>query len=268
MLSFNSHRESTSSFFFKKAPPDMTRIKSFWIETFIADKVLETSLLHHLESIDKSKPFHGKVSCILTLPEHGGMILATTWKGTAPDIIVSRDGLKKKVVQFVSEKMSGRHMSISTFGQLLPTSTFLVSIYFNAHNKPFVGIATVAIVDPETKALCPRLTLGEIWVQSPSLAAGFWALPKLSQIVYDSHPLFVLQNSGNNTIVPIEERFCRSGLMGFTDAERGLFILGLMNDTFKQFEFDKRFEYPLISYHFANHIVGTCFSKVVGLTGW
>jgi len=38
--------------------------------------------------------------------------------------------------------------------------------------------ATMAVVDPETCLLASPHSVGEIWVDSPSLSGGFWALPR------------------------------------------------------------------------------------------
>ena len=44
----------------------------------------------------------------------------------------------------------------------------------------------LVIVDPQTDCLCPSGTIGEVWVQSPSIAAGYWQRPELSQTTFEA----------------------------------------------------------------------------------
>jgi acyl-CoA synthetase (AMP-forming)/AMP-acid ligase II len=46
----------------------------------------------------------------------------------------------------------------------------------NAHDH-----TVVRIVDPDTAAALPELTVGEIWVSGPSVAQGYWARPDLTE---------------------------------------------------------------------------------------
>ena len=48
--------------------------------------------------------------------------------------------------------------------------------------------ATLAVVDPETGLLATPQSIGEIWVDSPSLSGGFWALPKHTEQIFHARP--------------------------------------------------------------------------------
>ncbi|KAF9087334.1 hypothetical protein BGX23_008193 [Mortierella sp. AD031] len=83
--------------------------------------------------------------------------------------------------------------------------------------------ATLAIVDPETTALCLPNRVGEIWIDSPSIPFGFWNLPKRSQSTFHALPLIVPAvppiDSGKAAIAvpevydPVPAGFLRTGLL-------------------------------------------------------
>ncbi|KAL8789972.1 MAG: hypothetical protein Q9213_000858 [Squamulea squamosa] len=91
--------------------------------------------------------------------------------------------------------------------------------------------ATVAVVDPETSLLCTPYVVGEIWVDSPSLSGGFWALPKHTETIFHARPYRFQQ--GNPTPVAIEPEFLRTGLLGCI-IEGKIFVLGLYEDRLRQ----------------------------------
>lgn len=75
----------------------------------------------------------------------------------------------------------------------------------------------VRVVDPETLQVVPPGGVGEIWVDSPSKALGYWALPELSSEVFDT---------------PLEgedRRFLRTGDLGFL-ADGEVFVTGRLKD--------------------------------------
>lgn len=91
--------------------------------------------------------------------------------------------------------------------------------------------ATMALVDPETNLLCPPFTVGEIWVDSPSLSGGFWALPKHTETIFHARPYRFVENSP--TPVLVEPEFLRTGLLGCI-IEGKIYILGLYEDRIRQ----------------------------------
>ena len=91
--------------------------------------------------------------------------------------------------------------------------------------------ATLAVVDPETSLLCTPYVIGEIWVDSPSLSGGFWALPKHTETIFHARP-YKFQE-GNPTPMAIEPEFLRTGLLGCV-IEGKIFILGLYEDRLRQ----------------------------------
>nr|POF23942.1 uncharacterized protein c56f8.02 [Quercus suber] len=91
--------------------------------------------------------------------------------------------------------------------------------------------ATLAVVDPETNLLCAPYTVGEIWVDSPSLSGGFWALPKHTETIFHARPYRFID--GSPTPVLVEPEFLRTGLLGCI-IEGKVFVLGLYEDRIRQ----------------------------------
>ncbi|KAI1879756.1 hypothetical protein JX265_002710 [Neoarthrinium moseri] len=91
--------------------------------------------------------------------------------------------------------------------------------------------ATVSVVDPETGLLTSPHAVGEIWVDSPSLSGGFWALPKHTEQIFHARPYKF--EPGDPTPTPVEPEFLRTGLLG-TIIEGKVFILGLYEDRIRQ----------------------------------
>ncbi|KXX76885.1 Meiotically up-regulated gene 62 protein [Madurella mycetomatis] len=91
--------------------------------------------------------------------------------------------------------------------------------------------ATLAVVDPETGLLASPHSVGEIWVDSPSLSGGFWALPKHTEQIFHARPYKF--EPGNPTPTPVEPEFLRTGLLG-TVIEGKIFVLGLYEDRIRQ----------------------------------
>ncbi|KAI9701081.1 MAG: hypothetical protein M1836_001750 [Candelina mexicana] len=91
--------------------------------------------------------------------------------------------------------------------------------------------ATLAIVDPETSLLCTPLVIGEIWVDSPSLSGGFWALPKHTETIFHARPYRFKESE--QTPTPVDPEFLRTGLLGCV-IEGKVYILGLYEDRLRQ----------------------------------
>ncbi|KAK5134497.1 hypothetical protein LTR08_006414 [Meristemomyces frigidus] len=91
--------------------------------------------------------------------------------------------------------------------------------------------ATLALVDPETNLLCAPFMVGELWVDSPSLSGGFWALPKHTETIFHARPYRFLEDSP--TPVMVEPEFLRTGLLGCI-IEGKIYVLGLYEDRIRQ----------------------------------
>lgn len=91
--------------------------------------------------------------------------------------------------------------------------------------------ATLAVVDPESGLLCSPNSVGEIWVDSPSLSGGFWALPKHTESIFHARPFCFKE--GNPTPTAIDPEFLRTGLLGCV-IEGKVYVLGLYEDRLRQ----------------------------------
>ncbi|KAI9741742.1 MAG: hypothetical protein M1834_000128 [Cirrosporium novae-zelandiae] len=121
--------------------------------------------------------------------------------------------------------------------------------------------ATLAIVDPETGLLCSPYVIGEVWVDSPSLSGGFWALPRHTETIFHARP-YKFQE-GNPTPVLIEPEFLRTGLLGCV-IEGKVYILGLYEDRIRQKVewIEHGMEIAEHRYFFVQHLVMTVLKSV------
>ncbi|KAI5783630.1 hypothetical protein EDC01DRAFT_718272 [Geopyxis carbonaria] len=122
--------------------------------------------------------------------------------------------------------------------------------------------ATLAIVDPETQLLCGNNVVGEIWVDSPSLSGGFWAMPKQTESIF--HARSYRFEEGNPHPVPVEPEFLRTGLLGCV-IEGKIFVLGLYEDRLRQrveWVDDEDIGQAEYRYFFVHHLVVTVMRKM------
>ena len=121
--------------------------------------------------------------------------------------------------------------------------------------------ATLAVVDPETSLLCTPYVIGEIWVDSPSLSGGFWALPKHTESIFHARPYKF--EEGDPTPMAIEPEFLRTGLLGCV-IEGKIYILGLYEDRLRQkVEWvEHGMEVAEYRYFFVQHLIVTIMKNV------
>jgi acyl-CoA synthetase (AMP-forming)/AMP-acid ligase II len=121
--------------------------------------------------------------------------------------------------------------------------------------------ATLAVVDPETNLLCTPNVIGEIWVDSPSLSGGFWALPKHTEAIFHARPYKF--EDANPTPILVEPEFLRTGLLGCV-IEGRVFILGLYEDRLRQKVEWVEHGQEIVEhrYFFVQHLVVSLLKKV------
>ncbi|RMZ92038.1 hypothetical protein DV736_g707, partial [Chaetothyriales sp. CBS 134916] len=120
--------------------------------------------------------------------------------------------------------------------------------------------ATLAVVDPESGLLCSPNSVGEIWVDSPSLSGGFWALPRHTETIFHARP-YCFQE-GNPTPTEIDPEFLRTGLLGCV-IEGKVYVLGLYEDRLRQrVEWVEHGQLPEHRYFFVQHLVLSIMKNV------
>jgi acyl-CoA synthetase (AMP-forming)/AMP-acid ligase II len=77
----------------------------------------------------------------------------------------------------------------------------------------------IAIVDPESCAPLEPLRVGEIWVNGPNIAGGYWRKPEASRATFDAR---IAGGDGS--------AWLRTGDLGFLDEARELYITGRIKE--------------------------------------
>ncbi|KAF9203156.1 hypothetical protein BGZ49_006727 [Haplosporangium sp. Z 27] len=138
--------------------------------------------------------------------------------------------------------------------------------------------AILTIVDPETTALCQPNRVGEIWIDSPSIAFGFWELPKHSQSIFHALPLIVPVDTMIPEVYdPVPAGFLRTGLLGGL-IEGRVVIFGLYEDRIQQerphesktnvAEVTKQPKSIVnFDFHYTADIVNTVMERITGFKG-
>jgi hypothetical protein len=131
----------------------------------------------------------------------------------------------------------------------------------------------LAIVNPETNVICPPDVVGEIWVDSPSISGGFWALPKHTANIFHARPYIVTDNPLTETAIMhhgraqeiFEQEFLRTGFLGCV-VDGNVFVLGLYEDRLRQrvewIEEGQEESGVEFRYHYTSLLISTILQKV------
>lgn len=76
----------------------------------------------------------------------------------------------------------------------------------------------IKIIDPETLTLCELYEEGEIWIDGPSVAQGYWEQEELTKTIFHAK----YQGS--------DRTYLRTGDLGFFDGEENLYVSGRIKD--------------------------------------
>ncbi|KAK9484174.1 hypothetical protein V1527DRAFT_229118 [Lipomyces starkeyi] len=264
--------------FSKKQPVDFSSIKWCLIDCLTADTEFHEILADRWLRPLGNKSSREVIAPMLTLSEHGGMVISTRdWLGGQESL-----GCRLPEPSADEERMGPSDLSellldkkaLSTNNvRILSTSPrrggFLDkniknTIRIGAFGYPLPD-ATLAIVDPETCTLVPELIVGEIWVDSPCLSGGFWGLARETEMIFHAR---CWGHDGT-----LEMEFLRTGLLGFIYAGK-VYILGLYEDRLRQRKDCEEQRNPSITcsdivytnrqyrYHYTAHLVQTIMQTI------
>lgn len=196
--------------FVKKIEPSLSSVRWCLVDVPAIDpeflNVLSDRWLRPLGNKDA----RSAVAPMLTLSEHGGMVVATTdflsSNGGVSETTLSRAALARNIVEFTSKEEDA--LKVNSFGYPIPD-------------------ATVAIVDPETRVLSASDRVGEIWIDSPSLSGGIWSNIDETERTFHAR---CYDREGE-----LGTSFLRTGLLGFLKDEK-LYVLGTRSDRLVSYE--------------------------------
>ncbi|KAK4991613.1 hypothetical protein LTR66_006495 [Elasticomyces elasticus] len=267
---YNYQQDPMATRNFKKGmEPNFGNVKICLIDTITVDSEFHEILGDRWLRPMRNPRGRDLVAPMLCLPEHGGMIIAVRdWLGgeermgcplslddeASPtedkkndvangyqSLIGGGGGARKEAVKKSRTELS----EVLLDKEALKTNEVVVlamgeearkraneagTVRAGAFGYP-IPDATLALVDPETNLLCSPFTVGEIWVDSPSLSGGFWALPKHTESIFHARPYRFVE--GNPTPVLVEPEFLRTGLLGCI-IEGKVYVLGLYEDRIRQ----------------------------------
>ncbi|PKC08724.1 acetyl-CoA synthetase-like protein [Rhizophagus irregularis] len=210
--SFISDPSATLNFL-KKQTPDLSSLRFLFVDTLTIDVQKNQEIIEQfLVPLGAQFP-KDVLTPLSSLPEHGGMVLSfgdllgvqglddrVEGERGVKVFLLDREELKENRVVVVGTEEGSKKkdweqgvMKVGAFGFVMPETT-------------------IAVVDPETTALCLPNTIGEIWVDSPSLSGGFWNLPKHTESIFHARPIFVPGDTKQPEY--FDQEFLRTGLLG------------------------------------------------------
>ncbi|SCV05494.1 LANO_0H08724g1_1 [Lachancea nothofagi CBS 11611] len=219
------------------------------IDTEVTDMIVH-KWLKNLGCLDASQCY----SPMLTLLDFGGVFISLRDQlghlenfpihdpklRLQDELFIDKEQLKENVVKpsitamINSSSSTKDYLRLSCFGFPIPD-------------------ATVCIVNPDDSTLVPDLTIGELWISSPSITDEFYQMDKINEFVFNARLNFkkmtdILKWTVSSTqaikesfdrldmimeICSPGETFIRTKLMGFVHNGK-IYVLSLIEDMFLQ----------------------------------
>ncbi|KAK9477405.1 hypothetical protein V1514DRAFT_333968 [Lipomyces japonicus] len=260
----------------KKHPVDLSSIEWCLIDCLTVDPEFHEILTDRWLRPLGNKIIRDVVAPMLTLSEHGGMVISMReWLG-------GQESLGCRLPSSDEEGSGSSDLSevlldkkaLSTNNVRILSTTPLRGGFVDETTTDTVRIggfgfplpdATLAVVDPETSTLVPELVVGEIWVDSPCLSGGFWGQGRETELIFHAR---AWGQAGT-----LEMEFLRTGLLGFIYCGK-VYILGLYEDRLRQRKEWEEQKNPSIigsdiiltnrqyRYHYTAHLVQTIMQYV------
>lgn len=254
----------------KKQQVDLSSVQWCLIDAITVDTEFHEILQDRWFKPLGNKNYKDVVAPMLTLSEHGGMVIAMRdWLNGQEKLgcAISEPSIDDENCgpSDLSEVLLDKASLTSNQVKIITASPSKNSISEDSRKYVQVGAfgfplpdATLAIVNPDTCILAPEMVLGEIWIDSPSLSGGFWGLSKETDIVFQAR---CYDKNG-----PVDMEFLRTGLLGFVFNGK-VYALGLYEDRLRQrvdwTELEvlngRMLEY---NFHYTSHLVHTIMRNV------
>lgn len=198
---------------------------------------------------------------MLCLPEHGGMVISMRDQlggheriqhvGAQIEVFDNENDLDE--IYLDREALKANEVNIVAIADPQKRGVDPNVVRVGSFWYP-IADATVAVVDPETSQLCPAGIVGEIWIDSPSMSACYWLLPRHTDAIFHARPSVSLGGEAQQ----YEQEFLRTGLLGFVVRGR-IFVLGLYEDRLRQkVEWtEDQLEVIEYRYHYVSHLVSS-----------
>ena len=302
---YNYQQDPMATRQFKKGmEPNFASVKLCLIDALTVDCEFHEILADRWFKPMRNERARDVVAPMLCLPEHGGMIISVRdWLGgeermgcplsddsaddaseveaeTSP--VDARNTLNSFAARKSSRKEDRHALSEVLLDKEALKTNEVIVLAFGEEAKKRAGDpgtvrcgafgypipdATLAVVDPETSLLCSPLTIGEIWVDSPSLSGGFWSLPKHTETIFHARPYRFLE--GSPTPVLLDMEFLRTGLLGCI-IQGKIFVLGLYEDRIRQkVEWDEQGVQDVEHrYFFVQHLVSSIMRNIPKIHDW
>ncbi|CDO95447.1 unnamed protein product [Kluyveromyces dobzhanskii CBS 2104] len=235
----------------KRAKIDFTHVRHCLtscttVDTDVTDMVVH-KWLKNLGCMDASQCY----TPLLTMLDFGGIFISTRDQlGNLQNFPLHDTKLKLQDELFIDKEMLKLNF-------IKPS--ILAMMNSSSSKKDFLRVAsfgfplpdsTVCIVNPDNNTLVPDLTVGELWVSSPSITDEFYQMERVNDFVFQARinykrMLSILKDEFNNgkqsseklsmimNMCPAETTFTRTKLMGFVHNGK-IFILSLIEDMFLQ----------------------------------
>ena len=194
-------------------------------------------------------------SPMLTLQDFGGILVSTSDQlGGSKDFFVHNKKLRLQDELFINrEKLKSNIIEESINAMLNSSSSFKDYLRTQAFGFP-IPDTTVCVVNPDDCTLVPDLTVGEIWISSPTMIDEFFQMDRINNFVFKAklnyQKMFSYANEDRGLLpyqraslaekleniykmCPIDTNFLRTKLMGFVFNGK-LYILSLIEDMFLQ----------------------------------
>ncbi|KAI8874197.1 acetyl-CoA synthetase-like protein [Ramicandelaber brevisporus] len=266
---------------------ELSSLRTMLIDTFYPDLMMQTRVSRHVLAPrgcnygqilnDTGSPVIMPV-CILC--EHGSLLFSMREVATARYGGAAQRAGPNETFTFGLDRAALLHGRIHVVGEQSPVveiengeHLLAGGISLNEEEEsnvmwtPTFGFpslqATVAIVDPETKILCNPDSIGEIWVDSPCLGSGFWALPKLTHSIFSAFYRFDPNN--NNELVTDEQPFLRTGLMGALIRGQ-IVIFGFYEDRIRQYIRDPVSGARDVAVHYTHSLVSSVLRRMTDVS--